>query len=68
MKSGSEPRTTTAIRFPPDLHYRLAKEALRRDVSLNTLVTWACDRAVVQWEAQDLEALLTAQAVMRGES
>jgi len=46
---------------------RLHKEAARRDVSVNTLVTWAVERALQQWETQDLDALLSAQAVIRGE-
>jgi hypothetical protein len=45
----------------------LEKEAARRDVSMNQLVTWAVERALNRWEAQDLDALLGAKAVIRGD-
>jgi hypothetical protein len=61
-------RSNTAIRFPTDLHARLAKEAERRDVSLNQLVVWACERSIDAWQDQDLDALVKARAVLRGES
>jgi len=58
---------TTAIRFEPELHARLQKEAARREVALNQLVTWAVEHALVRWEAQDLDQLLSAKATIRGE-
>jgi hypothetical protein len=61
------PRTNTAIRFPGDLHARLENEAERRDVSLNQLVVWAVERTLPGWEQQDLDALIGARAVLRGE-
>lgn len=38
----AKPRTTTAIRFPPEMHERLADEAEARDLSINFLVIKAC--------------------------
>jgi len=38
-------RTTTAVRFTPDLHTALAKAAEERDVSIN----WIVNRAVADY-------------------
>lgn len=38
MMTAEARRTSTAIRFPPELHARLAEEADARDVPLNWLV------------------------------
>lgn len=64
-RPGTGPRTTTAIRFSPELHARLDKEAARRDVSINQLVTRAAERALDRWEAQDLDQLLGAKSVLQ---
>lgn len=40
-KSHAKSRTTTAIRFPPEMHERLWKEAEGRDLSINFLVVKA---------------------------
>lgn len=37
-------RTTTAIRFPPDVHEQLAAEAEARDLSVNFLVVKAVEQ------------------------
>lgn len=47
-------RVSTAIRFDPLLHKRLLAEAERRDVSVNYLVSRACERALERWEGQEL--------------
>lgn len=39
----AQPRTTTAIRFPPDLHERLAAAAAVRGLSINYLVVKAVE-------------------------
>lgn len=39
----TKPRTTTAIRFSPELHELLAAEAEARDVSMNWLVNKAVE-------------------------
>jgi predicted HicB family RNase H-like nuclease len=36
-------RTTTAIRFPPDVHERLREAAADRDLSINFLVVKAVE-------------------------
>lgn len=36
-------RTSTAVRFPPELHKRLEVAADERDVSLNWVVNRACE-------------------------
>lgn len=62
----AEGRVTTAIRFTGDIHARLQKESLRREVSINQLVTWAVERTLPRWEAQDLSDLDAARAVLHG--
>jgi predicted HicB family RNase H-like nuclease len=47
-------RVSTAIRLDRDTHERLAKQAERRDVSVNWLITKAVERALPAWEEQDL--------------
>lgn len=37
----AQPRTTTAIRFPPEMHTALAEAAAERDLSINHLVVSA---------------------------
>lgn len=39
------PRTTTAVRFPPDIHAALVEAAEERDVSIN----WLVNRAVAEF-------------------
>lgn len=42
-KVHKKPRTTTAMRFSPELHDRLLKAADEREVSINFLVNRACE-------------------------
>lgn len=51
MKNGvgrprTEPRdrVSTAVRLPRDLHKKLAHEAIDRDVTVNALITHACEQ------------------------
>jgi predicted transcriptional regulator len=48
-------RTTTAIRFPPDVHARLQEAAEDRDLSMNFLVVKAVE--------QFLDALIPAEEI-----
>lgn len=51
----AKPRTTTAVRFTPEIHTRLADEAEAREVSMN----WLVNRAVVFY----LDRLLPADEI-----
>lgn len=51
-KSYSDPRITTALRLPVDLHGRLKAEADGRDVSVNWLITRAIERYLDDSEEQ----------------
>lgn len=54
-KAAQGGRTSTAIRLDSELHLRLQREAERRDVSVNWLITKAVERALPAWEEQNLD-------------
>mgnify|MGYP001601224323 CR=1 FL=1 len=48
-------RVSTAVRLDPDIHARLRAEADRRLVSVNLLISKAVEKALTEWEPQDIE-------------
>ena len=46
MPGPAKPRTTTAIRFPPELHEKLTQAAADRDLSINYIVVKAVEQFV----------------------
>jgi hypothetical protein len=50
----TDDRVATQFRLPAEMRERLEREAARRDVSINWLITRAVERALPAWEEQEL--------------